>query len=747
VNGNLMKKLVTMSLVLAALVSGALAVDRPAEGMAVLDHLEALPVFHTPGTKTIHFGNYDVVGGNDKAGETGRKDDPLRYAGNNNFWSFWTRCYTDRKEMVIVDAAGPGCIYRQQFNVWGDPCKLGPGFISNPENRIRFYFDDETTPRIDLKINEYFGCDGKYTAPVNPPFVLIDKGGPNPEWANSYYPLPFARRLRVALELKQKDPLEANWGKWFQFTGIKVVGETPVATWTGTNQAENSVRGKFSNCGSNPKAVKTTAVTNRVTVATNATEVLFAHNGAGSIQSLRLTVQPYNETACRNMILRIQWDGATNAAVEMPLGAFFGAAGEDLGHSTGLQRAGESALTQSFAGSYALNIKTWNRQLKNLLFGFDGAGSFYSYWPMPFWKSARISIENRSGVETRVVAEVERADEKDLPYDIRNTGYFCARQRVDVSPDAAYYSSVFDEKGHGKVVGLTFFSQGFEADGDLYVFADGSLHPIIHGSGSEDDLASQGWGGRPVQQPLTGALINGYQGSYRIFAGDSIYFYDGIRILLEHSNEPFGRTVRGQRTLAVVWYYRHASHEEGRLKLCDEFAVGDAAAEKAHAYRIAGQTWSGVTTSHYDRLEQQLDPKDLLATGRAHKGESSFVMKIQPDNAGVRLRKRISRFLGDGNVQFLDVYVDGEKLESPWLISELRAREHLGTETLKALWGKNGFTLSDFADVEYEIPARYTKGKKKLGIRLVYREPAGTDLAASKEYLGANEYHYWAFTY
>ena len=55
--------------------------------------------------------------------------------------------------------------------------------------------------------------------------------------------------------------------------------------------------------------------------------------------------------------------------------------------------------------------------------------------------------------------------------------------------------------------------------------------------------------------------------------------------------------------------------------------------------------------------------------------------------------------------------------------------------------------MSEFADVEYEIPASYTKGKKKLVIRLVYREPAGTDLATSKEYLGTNEYHYWAFAY
>ena len=52
-----------------------------------------------------------------------------------------------------------------------------------------------------------------------------------------------------------------------------------------------------------------------------------------------------------------------------------------------------------------------------------------------------------------------------------------------------------------------------------------------------------------------------------------------------------------------------------------------------------------------------------------------------------------------------------------------------------------------FTDVGYEIPAKHTKGKKKLDIRLVYREPAGPDLATSKEYLGANEYHYWAFTY
>ena len=55
--------------------------------------------------------------------------------------------------------------------------------------------------------------------------------------------------------------------------------------------------------------------------------------------------------------------------------------------------------------------------------------------------------------------------------------------------------------------------------------------------------------------------------------------------------------------------------------------------------------------------------------------------------------------------------------------------------------------MSEFADVEYEIPAKHTKGKAKLVIRLVYREPTGTDLVTSKEYLGANEYHYWAFAY
>jgi len=74
-----------------------------------------------------------------------------------------------------------------------------------------------------------------------------------------------------------------------------------------------------------------------------------------------------------------------------------------------------------------------------------------------------------------------------------------------------------------------------------------------------------------------------------------------------------------------------------------------------------------------------------------------------------------------------------------------------GTKTIhfgnKPLWGKNDFTLCEFADVEYEIPARYTKGKKQLGIRLVYREPTGTDLVNSKSYLGANEYYYWAFAY
>ena len=156
---------VAASLLLGNLVSGTTCFIQAASpwvrpvGMEALAHPEYLPFLYQEGTQTLQFASYDLGGGN--------------YDGS--YPNAFTKYVDSNGEVVIFDAFGPGSLNRQQINIW-QFVKLEPsvngGFrvFYSPgagESRIRFYFDDEPKPRIDLTIDEFFG--GKHT-PFDGPF-------------------------------------------------------------------------------------------------------------------------------------------------------------------------------------------------------------------------------------------------------------------------------------------------------------------------------------------------------------------------------------------------------------------------------------------------------------------------------------------------------------------------------------------------------------------------------------------------
>ena len=84
--------------------------------------------------------------------------------------------------------------------------------------------------------------------------------------------------------------------------------------------------------------------------------------GPGSITHIWITV---TESAYRNCILRIFWDDEETPSVEVPLGDFF-------------------------ANGHALRCK-----ISSLPVAVNPSGGFNCYWPMPFRKRCRITIENQ----------------------------------------------------------------------------------------------------------------------------------------------------------------------------------------------------------------------------------------------------------------------------------------------------------------------------------------------------------------
>jgi hypothetical protein len=379
--------------------------------------------------------------------------------------------------------------------------------------------------------------------------------------------------------------------------------------------------------------------------------------------------------------------------LDLPVGCLFGGGGDTVGKDVSLSK------------------------LTTLMFGYDGkAGTGYSYWPMPFRSRARVEVVNESGTDLESFGlGVERGG-PDPAYPAGDAGYLAVTRTLDASPLGAHYSRAFRQRGYGKVVGLMMYSSGFNMDGDEFTYFDGSKTPQIHGDGTEDDH-NQGWGGYAIQKPLWGGLINGFDGAYRLYLAEPYVFQNEVRITYEHSN--WGGAREGEKTDFVVWSYL-GTPGMGNLVETDMVDIGDAAGEQAHQFKVEGQTWAGRTKASYDKYEQG-DPFPTEDDGIAFTNRIEFTVRIDPGNDGVRLRRRLNRHTA--NVQLARVFVDGQEIaDTPWYFCDLPTPAQTA-----------------FADNDFEIPARYTRGKKRVAVRIehVRAEPANAN----------NAYRFTAFCY
>jgi hypothetical protein len=89
-----------------------------------------------------------------------------------------------RREYVLLDASGPGALVR----IWS----------ASPAGTMRFYFDGETRPEIEVPFDLLVTGKG----PIPEPFAYVAAKG-----FNAYFPLPFRRGLKVTIDsLVGKNP-------------------------------------------------------------------------------------------------------------------------------------------------------------------------------------------------------------------------------------------------------------------------------------------------------------------------------------------------------------------------------------------------------------------------------------------------------------------------------------------------------------------------------------------------------------
>lgn len=657
--------------------------NKVATGFEQMARIERLPLLYPYGTKKNRMISYDASGGN----------------GFGLLINTFKKYIDDNGDVVIFDAYGPGCLYREQMNIWTDN---GIGKLSNTI-RIKYYFDDETTPRIDVPVLDLFKGESD---PVKKPFGFRQIH----QFGDVYYPFSFNKRLKIALSdtviarlLKENNDRSCNW---YQFDYLTYPQDVTVKSWTkGIDPYEEITRHQWMNLGVDPKTSAGNVVEeNSISIPSGSKSKIFKDVGKASVAAIEFKIFPFTQNTFYNTNIRIFFDDLSEPAVDMPISYFFGGGG--------------------------WKDQFYTKTLKTLLYGFDAInGTAYCYFPMPYFKSARIEVINNSSVDiNKFEYNISKKPASVLNYPEGQTAYFMAKVTSDSTPGGQTrknfikpYQNAFIESGYGHVEAINMFSGNFNEDGDEFTYVDDSNTPQVHGAGTEDEF-NQGWAGGLFQQPLWGALRSGVKGSYRIHMNEPYIFYNNINIRFENNAGKYPGDAPRRRygtpdsliqTEFMVWYYK--SGKGSVLQLSDSIDVGNSKSEKEHNFTINGQTFFGKKKTCFDSYETADDYMQMIDDGRAFNKSIKFKTAISKQNKGIRLRNRIYRT--ENGIQVANVYVNGKKLPQPWYIltySEQHARRNR--------------SFDGWFESEYEIPAKYTQGKSKVNIKIEHLRSVKNEL-------------------
>ncbi len=494
----------------------------------------------------------------------------------------------DGTEGVVFEEVGPGAITR----IW---MTTGEGTSAplDPSIRIRFYFDGEDEPRIDLPLPSIFdGSEPPFLPPLAGDRTLSSGGN------FTYVPISFGESCRVTLEGADATKL------WFQFTFHRQSYGDAVPTWTG--QEDLSGWTVFMNsAGSDPwlELQHRATADGTVEIPAQGRRVVFADSGPALVSGLRFKVpKPF----WSQLNLVIEADG--RPGVNIPLNWFFA------------QGRGQGLAPRS------------------VLLGLDDDGYLYSYFPLPYFMNLRVSLENHGNQSVSVDYWTRVAAESPVP----GSGLFGANYRVADPTSSGEDIPLLDIHGAGRWVGL--FAEFGSVDtpqrqyleGDERVFMDGSRHPGLYGTGVEDFFGGGFYfDGGPFRLPLHGMSYQQLEegghrtAAYRLLLADAPSFGSRIRVGFEAG--PTGNLPMKSRT--VAYFYQRQSPA---LRLQDRLDLGDSDSIVEHQVTVSGHSWVENLASEFEGEPPVAFESEGLYR---HEGVLTFRMNHQGCLGPPRLRR------------------------------------------------------------------------------------------------------------
>jgi hypothetical protein len=192
-----------------------------------------------------------------------------------------------------------------------------------------------------------------------------------------------------------------------------------------------------------------------VIIGSGSTFPIATMDGPGVITHIWLTTP---RDRWRTLVLRAYWDQAAEPAVEVPIGDFF--------------------------------ANGWGRfaQVSSSMIAANPHGGFNSYWPMPFERSAQLTVENIGDADATLYYQVTYETDRD----VEELGYLHAQfRRENPLPVGNTHVILDGVAGYGHYVGTYLAwgvnNPGWWGEGELKIYLDGDDdYPTICGTGTED---------------------------------------------------------------------------------------------------------------------------------------------------------------------------------------------------------------------------------------------------------------------
>jgi hypothetical protein len=467
--------------------------------------------------------------------------------------------------------------------------------------------------------------------------------------------------------------------------------------------------------------------------ANGAASVLTISKAPSMLRALEFTVPKSNAVEFSRATLRVTWDNRAAPSIDTPVGLFFGA-------GTFYNRDGREYLVKAFP----VFVRDEHAEVHMACF-----------FPMPFFREARIElVGNGSNLISSIQWSARFHPFTDPPNEV---GYFHATYRDHPAPEPGKDLVLLDTRESegggdwtGSFVGTSFIftHRNFlgTLEGDPRFFFDDSLTPQAQGTGTEE-WAGGGdyWGGRNMTLPFAGHPVGArdikeaqnaqdqIHSAYRFLLADLMPFGRNAVIRLEHG----GRNESTEHYKTVTYWYGLPG---ASLVKTDELKIGDAASENTHGYNSPDVSAPYQITSRYEwgvdtiRRIEAGHTNDIVVypphtdTGRKMRTFSEFTLKLEPNNFGALLRRKLDYSFPDQRAEvFVGDPTKSELTDADWKSAGTWYLAGANTCVYSDAKGELGETQHNvqtsnrrFRDDEFLIPRDLTEGRSSIRLRVKF---------------------------